>query len=155
MNPKNRNTEQDFWKMANIPEIPNACWPWNRKSMVKGYGRVDYQGKQYRAHRLAYGLAYGPFDTKMMVLHLCRKRSCINPNHLYLGTAKDNATDAVLDGTNVKGEKHAGSKLNERDVIKIRALHENGVRQCDLARMFPVSARAISFVLNRETWRHI
>lgn len=83
-----------FW--SNASDQPGAdCWEWQGIRTVKGYGRFYYYYRNLRAHRVAYELRRGPIPRGLMVLHACDNPPCINPDHLFLGTAWDNANDAV------------------------------------------------------------
>jgi hypothetical protein len=59
----------------------------------KGYGKIRFAGKHLRAHRVAYQLAFGEIPKGLLVCHKCDNPKCINSDHLFLGSAKDNAVD--------------------------------------------------------------
>ena len=75
-----------------------SCWLWQGDTTHKGYGVAWVQRKQVRAHRLAYFFKYGEFDESLLVLHKCDVRSCVRPDHLFLGTPKDNVADMIKKG---------------------------------------------------------
>ncbi len=79
---------------------------------------------------------------------------CINPNHLYWGSQKQNAQDSIAHGTMVRGERSPKSKLTEYDVRKIRVL-SNGLNQRQLAKMFGVRYQSIQGILNGTNWAHV
>lgn len=70
----------------------DGCWLW---CDVPHYGMSTFDGKSIGTHRLSWMIQNGPIPNGMMVLHRCDTRACINPKHLYLGTAKDNIRDCV------------------------------------------------------------
>lgn len=72
-----------------------GCHIWTGKLCPFGYGRMFVAGRNPMVHRLAWELANGPIPEGMKVLHTCDNRRCCNPEHLKLGTAKDNARDRV------------------------------------------------------------
>src|SRR3990167_6095829 len=93
------NNENDFW--VKVEKSP-GCWVWNASLMRRGYGVYTFrlghkQPKQrYRAHRFAWELINGPIPDGFMVCHSCDNKKCVRPDHLFLGTAKDNTQDALL-----------------------------------------------------------
>lgn len=87
-----RNTEKDFWALVNKN---GSCWEKSGYSDKDGYKFFNYQGKEWRAHRLAYTFAHGPISEDMVVMHSCDNPSCCNPEHLSAGTPKDNTQDML------------------------------------------------------------
>lgn len=114
---KNPTIDSLFERCAPITE--SGCWIWmGAISSKTGYGYWRF-GKL--AHRIMYQVAYGEFDPRLFVLHRCDTRCCINPSHLFLGTAKDNSADMVSKGRSQKGESASGVKLKSEQVVEIRA----------------------------------
>lgn len=75
-----------------------GCMAWNGALHYYGYGQFSFEGRTWSSHRLAFEIEKGviPQDaTKWWVLHTCDNPSCCNPDHLYLGDAKDNASDMI------------------------------------------------------------
>lgn len=70
------------------------CWYWKRVEK-KSYGYISFKGKNYIAHRLSYEIYRGPIVNKLFVLHACDNKSCVNPNHLRLGTHQQNMNDCA------------------------------------------------------------
>lgn len=81
-----------------------GCWTWTAALRGKtGYGAYKLNGKTIDAHRVSYELHNGLIPKGMYVCHTCDNRKCVNPYHLFLGTAKDNYEDAVNKARIVKG----------------------------------------------------
>jgi hypothetical protein len=78
-------------KVEIIPE--HICWEWSTNKNNKGYGMFYFNGKKQLAHRFSYELYLGEIPKNICVLHKCDNPGCVNPNHLFLGTRKDNAID--------------------------------------------------------------
>jgi hypothetical protein len=97
--------EERFWKKVNKTE---DCWLW--LGHLQRYGRFKPQGirnsPQVLAHRYSYELHFGPIPIGMNVLHKCDNPACVNPDHLFLGTQKDNVIDMMNKG---RGSIHIAS----------------------------------------------
>lgn len=83
------------------PEPMSGCWLWAGSNNIKGYGQLGANGKLCLAHRLQWKRFNGPIPQRMFVLHKCDTPACINPNHLFLGTNRDNILDAFKKGRSV------------------------------------------------------
>ena len=78
---------------------PSGCWEWSRATFGQtGYGVIRMSGRTRTVHRAAYEALCGPIPNGMQVLHRCDNRRCFNPEHLFIGTPKDNAIDMVNKG---------------------------------------------------------
>lgn len=139
----------------------SGCWEWQRGKYRTGYGAIrnPMDGRQTGAHRMAWILTHGPIPEGLHVCHHCDNPPCCNPEHLFVGTAKDNISDCARKGRmDVPYEKRAGELnpnhiLTAVDVIEIRRRYEaGGVFQCDLAREYGVTQTAISRIVCRKTW---
>ncbi len=124
-----------------------------------GYGQISFRGHHWEVHRLVWTLLRGPIPKGKSVLHNCPggdNKLCCNPDHLWVGTVKDNALDAMSKGQmtgppHMSGEQHPRRKLTWSKVIEIR--HRQGETKASLGREFGVSAENIRAILAFETWR--
>ena len=135
------------------------CIEWIAGCGVDGYGKFSICHKTYRAHRIAYFLYYG-VDPKELVLHHCDNPICVNPQHLFVGTQKDNIHDMDTKGrgNRVKliGEESGRAILSEEDVVQIRQikiLTRELARQ--LATHYGVSESCIDHAWRGRTWKHL
>lgn len=92
-----------FWRKVNkdgaMSRLGTKCWDWTAGRSYKGYGRFLLNGINRHAHQVAWELSRGSRE-HLQVLHKCNNRICVNPNHLYLGTNRDNVDDRVAYGNN-------------------------------------------------------
>lgn len=143
-----------FWDK--IDKTP-SCWIWKGTKNRKGYGMFTVNKKSYRASRLSYMLSMGEFNIKLLVCHKCDNTSCVNPSHLFLGTAKDNWQDMVSKGreNRARGERINTSKLKKEDIGKIRQLLSENKTHREIAIIFKVSAVSITKIANKKSWKHL
>lgn len=158
-------TESDkyrFWSKVELTANPDKCWNWIGSKRRRGYGQFCITlspGKERNivSSRLAYFIHTNVDPTGNAVLHTCDNTSCVNPNHLVLGTNKDNTADMMKKGRGVqpKGSHHGQSKLTENDVLDIKAAFYKGATQVDLSRKYSVYQSVISRIVNNKSWKHI
>ena len=142
-----------FWSRIKIGK-PDECWEWKLGKDKDGYGRFSYASKNILAHRFAWILTNGPIPGILCVLHKCDNPSCCNPNHLFLGTHKDNVEDAQRKRRRAIGQDHPQAKLTNTDVLKIRELYKTSNYKT-IAKLFKVSYFTVWNVINKRTWSHI
>jgi hypothetical protein len=133
------------------PEPYSGCWLWTGCVQAQGYGRF-WKNKHVRAHRVAWELHHGAVPSGMHVLHSCDTASCVNPGHLFLGTDSDNRRDCVKKVRHAFGARSAGVKLTESQIREIR-IDQRSLRK--IAKDYGVSYRAIGYIKNRITWKHV
>ncbi len=137
----------------------NAHWLWTN-AIWDGYGRFKVDNIEYRAHRISYLYYNNLLTTDLLVLHTrqCNIRNCINPNHLYLGTDKDNRNDCIITNKYYKpyGELNHQAKITKEIVLKIRFEYEAfNLSQKDLAKIYHISQQHICDIINKKKWKHI
>lgn len=123
-----------------------------------GYGVMRILGKKVRMHRHSYRLHFGEIPSGLSVLHRCDNPSCVNPDHLFGGTAAENAADRHAKGRDATptGESNARAKLTEADVYAIRSLWAaGGWTKVALAKRFGVSDVAILNAITGRSWGHL
>jgi len=140
-----------------IIDKKSECWNWISSKNEKGYGAISIKNKHCIAHRESYKIFIGKIPKKQLVCHRCDNPSCINPSHLFLGNDKINSDDKIKKGRLVSspGSKNGNSKLNEKDVIKIKLKINKGYNLVALAKEFNVTPESIYYIKNNKTWRHV
>lgn len=135
--------------------IDNDCWEWTGRKDKDGYGVVMLDGKNIRGHRLSYAYHNNIKleDMKgLVVCHKCDNPSCVNPDHLFLGTVKDNAADARDKGRAFVGVLNGRAKLTKKDVLAI--LKDDRIHR-EIAKDYGVTRATISNVKRGSTWKHL
>lgn len=151
---KKRRTGKNFdaagWLKSNrrIDES-TGCWNWTRKHDCKGYGRIIIARKQWLVSRLSWTLFKGEIPKGMHVLHHCDNPSCFNPDHLYLGTQKDNNRDRDDRNRTCIGRAHPAHKLDE---FKVREIRKSDLSHSTLAKKFKVGNTIIGRVKRMESY---
>lgn len=140
--------EKRYWENVDKKD-ENSCWEWKGSKTPAGYGNIYYDGKLRYAHRLALEFV-GKKGKNKFACHKCDNPSCVNPNHLYFGSAYDNNRDTVRRNRNSKGQKHYNAKLSDQDVKDIRTMFFLGVRQCDIGKKYNVHQSYISDIINNK-----
>lgn len=136
-----------------------GCWDWLRSKDKNGYGYIKDEGKTTKAHRVSYKIHNGRIPKEQCVLHKCDNPSCVNPEHLFLGTFADNARDKVEKGRQYRGftrdhhgERNGRSILTVKDVLWIRANYKRGMSKL-LAEKFGVCVMTILRANRGENWK--
>lgn len=139
--------------MAKVSKEGGACWLWNGSCSKDGYGVMGVGRSQKRAHRMAYECFVGEIPDGMLVCHTCDVPKCVNPDHLFLGTSKENAADMVKKGRNyvTPREKHHHSKLTPNQVTELVDLRKSGKKLAELAKMYGIHFGTVSQIYLKET----
>lgn len=95
--PPKLSLEERFWQNVGIDDS-DRCWLWHGSKNNAGYGSIGFRKKSIMAHRLSWRLHFGNIPAGQVVMHKCDNPGCVNPDHLQLGTYRDNARDAIDKG---------------------------------------------------------
>lgn len=143
-----------------------SCWLWESSLSGNGYGTFfSYENGNRRkpkhivAHRLSWELFRGPIPEGFWVLHKCDVRACVNPDHLFLGTAKDNTRDMFKKERGYRfspkhGPAHPKSKLSQEQAEQIRKLYASGNHTYrTLGKMFGVAHNSIQRIVLNASYK--
>lgn len=137
-----------FWSRVTI-DSDARCWEWHGAKNIGGYGRY--------AGWLAHHLSLVWFDRSLPsegteVLHSCDNPACVNPNHLAIGTRKDNQQDSARKGRTARGERSGRAKLTAEQVAVIRS--DRATPIATLAERYGVHKSTISYVKRGRSWKY-
>jgi hypothetical protein len=141
------STTERFWYFVRKHE---SCWEWIGAVGRNGYGRF-WDGKRLAlVHRFAFELHFGEIPPSKFICHHCDNRRCVRPDHLFVGTAKDNREDMLRKGrwrksrpVGLRGEKNGSAKLRDYQLPEIRARLASGATQTAVALEYGVSQHTI------------
>lgn len=116
-----------------------GCWDWDGSPRENGYCRTSFFRVNWYVHRASYAAFVGKIEDGMDVCHTCDNRKCCNPDHLFVGSRKDNMQDAVSKGRQAKGFMLPHTKLSESDIESIIARAKSGETYKSIALFYNVT----------------
>lgn len=141
-------------KLSRYEADPNTgCWLWLGAIATNGYGVVcDDDGRKIGAHRFFYEQAQGAIPEGMHVCHHCDTRPCVNPAHLFIGSANDNNRDKFSKGRQAYGVRHGNAVLTDLQITDIRRSSEF---PSVLAEIYGISVANVLYVRSGRGWTHL
>src|ERR1017187_469479 len=143
--------------LRRIQVTASGCWEWTGFRDKDGYGRINVNGKETVASRAMWTVCKGQMPPGQQVYHSCDNPPCINPNHLFLGTALDNALDSMNKGRKKGinlGEANNTTAPTTELVLQIRSEYTRGVPQTEIANNLAVHKVTVHNIVRRKTWKH-
>ena len=146
-------------RLANAPHptLRTRCLIWTASTSGFGYGY--FSGHKYSpgAHRVAWAFEHGDIPDGMQVCHSCDNPSCVNHEHLFLGTQTENNRDRDAKGrcVNPLGVAHGMAKITEADVVEIRKMKADGFSNAYIARKFGLYESHARKIALRKYWKHV
>lgn len=155
------NQEKVLQRFLSKIQKTDTCWLWTASKNGQGYANITAykNGKTFMAigSRVAWELFRGPVPEGLCVLHTCDVRHCVNPEHLFLGTKRDNSDDMIRKGREkhigLKGPLNPNSKLTWKQARQIRSLYATGdFSERFLSEIYKVSHSVIRDVLTNKSY---
>ena len=147
MSPKKRTTLERF---NGLHIKTKSCWEWQGGWRSNAYGVFSYKGKNESAHRAAWMMFIGEIPKGKIVCHKCDNSRCVNPDHLFLGTHRENTLDMVRKGRIKSGAECNFAKLSHSQRKEVVSLFNSGISPKDLAKKFDMTLPGIWFLIHRE-----
>jgi hypothetical protein len=147
-----KDIEEHF--LSKACESANGCLEWLGCKNRHGYGVIGLNGDRFMAHRLAWMLFRSEIPAGMFICHHCDNPSCVNPEHLFIGTPKDNTQDARKKGRLAYGKRNQWAKLTPEKIKEAYAMNRNGASCHYIAKHFGVSRNTITRALSGSSWSH-
>ena len=135
----------------------NDCWGWNASKSRGGYGQFrllkNNKWTMARANRVSYELFKGELSPTLLVCHSCDNPECINPNHLFTGTAKENIQDMIKKGRRFLSRNTKHKWLNRQTVDAMREDFKQGMKQAEICLKYEHSRAQVSRVVRNQIWK--
>ena len=163
-----------FWSKVDKAGGPihpehGRCWTWNagRFSAPDNYGGFAIRRRVHKAHRVAFTIANGRIADGLCVLHRCDNPPCVRPDHLFLGTNRDNTADMVSKGRKApsggaiapdrqpRGMRHGRARLTDDDVRAMRARLDAGESVAAIRQSFGICESLVYKIRHRLNWTHV
>lgn len=158
--------ESRFWSKVRVAQ--SGCWEWSGPTFdERGYGAFTVDGGTRRAHRVAWTTLHGPIADGLCVCHHCDNPSCVNPQHLFLGTQQENVADRDAKGRQAvgarngrytkpertpRGKRHWHSRVMPEMAAEIRQRYADGTPITALAPAYGVGTSTIWRVVSNQHW---
>lgn len=145
--------------LGKIEKKENKCWIWKGAKSGDGYGAIKVNGKQTSIHRQSYKEFIGYIPDGLCICHKCDEPLCCNPEHLFLGTHKQNTKDSVKKNRarclRQNGSLNPSAKFNEELVKEIKKLFKKGWMTRDIEDLLGIPHKNLEDIKYNKTWRHV
>jgi hypothetical protein len=144
-------------RFAKFVDDSGDCWLWTGSKLKSkwAYGQFRMNGKNRSAHRVSYEIYKGEILQGQIVRHTCNTPSCVNPEHLELGTHQDNSNDMVNANRQAKGVNNARSKIKVEDIPDIRRRLAEGETTYSIGKRYGVSHNPIKQIKMGKSYAYV
>lgn len=152
--------EIEKFKKKLSPPDNRGCINWVGAKTTAGYGTFNHGGRKVKnrtkyAHRFSYEFYNGELKKGFYVCHKCDNPACVNPEHLFLASPKDNNNDMIKKKRIQHGSNHWKSKLTEKEVVRIRKMIKINIKQTIIAEKFNISPNHVSCIKTKKLWSYL
>jgi hypothetical protein len=153
-------TTDKFWSLVVKGRNPEDCWTWTGSTNGSGYGRTSIATKHYGkiliqltgTHRISWELCRGSIPKGFVVCHHCDNKICVNPNHLFIGTQRENIQDCARKNRIRFGERNNTTKLTYDQVLEIKKRRRRGEKMRCLAEEFGLCESTVYRIMSGTIW---
>ena len=125
----------------------SGCWNWVGYQTNKGrYGAINNDGKRLLVHRVSYEIHKGEIPDGMLVCHNCDNMTCVNPQHLWLGSNNDNMQDKMKKG---RHRVRADCKYTKEEILAVKDLIKAGFSTYFIAKKFNEKYGVLAHIIRR------
>lgn len=140
--------------LSKVKPATSGCWEWQGGKNEHGYGMffLSPKARTQKAHRIAWEFFRGPIPDGGCVLHSCDNPPCVNPDHLWIGTKKQNSKDMVKKGRSTSGVKNSQSKITE-DIVRIIRTDCRTYRK--ISAHYGICPSQVCEIKKGTAWKHV
>jgi len=147
MRTQDLNEAADYVLGETVNNPESGCMLWPHTASEKGYGAITRSGEKWLTHRLVYEVKVGHVPAGMFVCHHCDTPRCVRPEHLFLGTHRDNMADKRRKGRCSSGEQNGNAKVTDAQVGDIRAAYRAGSTLIEIGERFGLHFSTVSDIV--------